>query len=85
MPSSTQVFILYSTSNCKLCTEAVQMLNSLQRSHGFLLIETKLKSGDPLYTEFKTQFPVLQHNGKTVAWGRMDEMAILTILRNHGS
>lgn len=84
MTRPSLVFTLYSSANCKLCNEALQQLNSLQRTHGFLLVEKKLKQGDPGYQEFKTQFPVLQYEGQTVTWGRIDETAILTILRTHG-
>lgn len=84
MTRQNLVLILYSSPTCKLCSEALQLLNSIQRSHGFLLIEKKLKPGDPGYQEFKTQFPVLQHEGQTVTWGRLDESAILNLLRTHG-
>ncbi|MBN8707127.1 MAG: glutaredoxin family protein [Bacteroidetes bacterium] len=63
---------LISTQNCSLCDEALEQLKTLQRQTPFLIREEKILPGHPDFKLYKSQFPVVRIEGKTITSGRID-------------
>lgn len=72
---------LYSKENCRLCDEAKEMLQRLQKKLNFELKEILLTENDPKAKEYQTLVPVVIVDGQHQFNGRISEKDLLTILK----
>jgi glutaredoxin len=70
----------YTKNKCGLCEEAKEEIESLRKEYNFLLEEIDIYSDDALLEEYQLKIPVLQVNGKEVAFGRIHKNDILNAI-----
>jgi glutaredoxin len=72
---------LYSKPGCHLCEELRTLLDELAADHAFTLEEIDITRDAALLARYRVMIPVLLIDGREAAYGRIDERALIALLR----
>ena len=65
MPSDSRVLILYSTSACHLCEQAISLLNNMPEATEFTVVIKDISDSEELMERFDVRIPVILAEGQT--------------------
>ncbi|WP_071460735.1 glutaredoxin family protein [Bacillus massilinigeriensis] len=68
---------LYMREKCHLCSDAKEMLQSLQEQWDFSIVEVDIDNDDDLVEQYGITIPVVVLNGEEIAWGIVDKNAMI--------
>jgi len=78
------VIELLSGKDCHLCEQANGVIKGVQKDFEFVLKETLLVPGNPLYEKYKEYIPVVHINGSFSFWHHISDESLRRELRNLG-
>lgn len=61
--------VLYTKPNCPLCEEAKKLLEEIEVTKRFRLIEKDITQDDALYEKYGLMIPVLEWQGEIIQYG----------------
>jgi glutaredoxin len=69
--------VLYTTTDrCSLCVGAKVLLGDLSARHGFAFEEVHVETDPGLFRRHRDRVPVLERDGREVAFGRLDARVV---------
>lgn len=71
---------LFTKENCGLCEEAKDAIRLVQSEYEIEVNEIDIYSDDALLEEYQLMIPVIQIDGKTVAYGKIHKIDILNAI-----
>nr|WP_088014871.1 glutaredoxin family protein [Gottfriedia acidiceleris] len=71
---------LLKKENCGLCEEAKDAIRLVQSEYEIEVNEIDIYSDDALLEEYQLMIPVIQIDGKTVAYGKIHKIDILNAI-----
>lgn len=74
--------VLYGKRNCCLCDDAKAMLNELADEFSFHIKEVNIYEDDALLEKYQIMIPVVEINGKEVAYGIIHKSVIIQHIKN---
>jgi glutaredoxin len=72
---------LYSKPGCHLCEDVREILDGLQPECGYAIVEIDITTDATLFARYRYEIPVVMKDGVELARGRMDEAALVALLR----
>ena len=71
---------LFTKENCGLCDEAKEVIHSIKLEKDIEINEIDIYSDDALLEEYQLMIPVIQIEGKTIAYGKIHRNDILNVI-----
>jgi glutaredoxin len=72
---------IYSRPGCHLCEEMKAVVERVRREHPFELTEVDISGNPDLELRYGQEIPVLELDGKKVVKYRLDEPALVRLIR----
>jgi glutaredoxin len=72
---------IYSRPGCHLCEEMKAVVERVRREHPFELTEVDISGNPDLELRYGQEIPVLELDGKKVVKYRLDEPALVRMIR----
>ncbi|MBD7985708.1 glutaredoxin family protein [Sporosarcina sp. Sa2YVA2] len=69
----------YSRKNCQLCEEAEAMLKLVQEDYPLTWSTIDIESDDEIHEKYMLMIPVIEMNGKVLAYGNVGYMDIIEL------
>ena len=78
---SRPTLTLYSKPGCHLCEDVREILDGLQPECGYSIAEIDITTDATLFARYRHDIPVVVKDGVELARGRIDEAALVALLR----
>ena len=78
---SRPTLTLYSKPGCHLCEDVRGILDDLQPECGYAIAEIDITTDATLFARYRYDIPVVVKDGVELARGRIDEAALVALLR----
>lgn len=72
----------YRQNNCPLCDEAEMMMKLVQEDYTFTWSTVDIQSDDEIHEKYMLMVPVLEKDGKVLAYGNIDYATLVFLLEN---
>ncbi|MFS8651886.1 MAG: glutaredoxin family protein [Caldibacillus sp.] len=77
--------VLYTKPNCPLCEEAKKLLEEIEVTKRFRLIEKDITQDDALYEKYGLMIPVLEWQGEIIQYGNFVKKNLIFCLNRVNS